>query len=149
MSTKLLKDNIGVFNNFESNELEEAIDYFNLVSLAPGEELWANGDSRRFAGFILNGKIVVKKLLNDSKQHIILGVYGAGSIVGELTLLNDMPTSLSAKALEATNLIVIEKHKFMELLEQKPNLGLSLLKQLYVCTARRLDKSYERISSIF
>jgi CRP-like cAMP-binding protein len=62
---------------------------------------------------------------------------------------SDKPNSLSAQALIPTDLIVIEDHRFMELLTRKPQVGLGLLKQLYFCTAKRLDKSYERITSMF
>lgn len=149
MNVELLKEHIGAFKDFDAVELEEAMIFFDQVALAPGAELWTYGDGKKHAGFILNGKIVVRKQLNDSKQHVILGVYGPGSIIGELSLLSERPPTLSAKALEHTDLVIIENHRFMELLERKPRLGLSLIRQLYICTAKRLDKSYDRITSMF
>ena len=149
MNVELLKEQIGAFKDFDAVELEEAMIFFDQVALAPGAELWTYGDGKKHAGFILNGKIVVRKQLNDSKQHVILGVYGPGSIIGELSLLSERPPTLSAKALEHTDLVIIENHRFMELLERKPRLGLSLIRQLYICTAKRLDKSYDRITSMF
>lgn len=149
MTTELLKDCLEGLRDIDALELEGALDFFDHVSLAAGEELWSIGDRKKYVGFILKGKIVVKKPLDDSKQHVVLGVYGAGSIVGELSLLSDAPNALSAKALEPTDLVVIEDHKFVELLTRKPQVGLSLLKQLYFCTAKRLDKSYERMTSLF
>jgi len=149
MNAELLKENIGAFKDFDAVELEDVMIFFDQVSLAPGAELWTYGDGKKHAGFILNGKIVVRKQLNDSKQHVVLGVYGAGSIIGELSLLSERPPMLSAKALEHTELLIIENHRFMELLERRPQLGLSLIKHLYMCTAKRLDKSYDRITSMF
>ena len=149
MTAQLLKESIGAFKDFDHIELEEAMSFFDQVSLAPGSELWTYGDSKKYAGFILSGKIIVKKRISDSKQHVILGVYGAGAIIGELSLLSEKPPTISAKVLEPTDLIVIENHRFMELLERKPLFGLSLIKELYKCTAERLDKSYDRITSMF
>jgi len=149
MTSDILKQSFPCFRDLPPDELSGVMHFFDFVSLTPGDELWVNDDNKSYVGFILNGKIGVKKQLKDSKREVILGVYTAGSMVGELSLLSDKPSSVSAKAFEPTDMIVLHNCNFQEMLDVEPMIGLSLLKHLFWCTSKRLDQSYERIASIF
>ncbi|MDY0267633.1 Crp/Fnr family transcriptional regulator [Trichloromonas sp.] len=137
------------FNNLENEEIERFLSCCRRVRAEAGTVLWQEGETDNFTAFILSGKLGIKKRTEFGGGQVVVGLYGPGSIAGELCLLTRNPRTVSAELIETADLLLLHSGKFEEMLCHYPQLGLALLRHMFLTTARRLSKSYERIASIF
>lgn len=149
MPAEALCRNFECFQGFEPPELDNILKFCEQVTVPAGETLWTEGYGENYAAFILDGKLGIKKETEFSGKNIVIGVYTAGSVVGELCLLTDKPRTVTAEVIEPVDMVILHSHKFEEMIEQHPLVGLRLLKHIFLSTSKRLTKSYERIASIF
>lgn len=133
------------------NEAEKAIvgQYLECSEVSAGTVLWHEGDPSSSAAFVVEGKIEVKKQTEFEDKHVIVGIYGEGSVVGELCLFTDDERPVTATALTDTWLLRISNERFEALLEEHPAEGGKLLKGVFLAVSRRLSKSFERLAAIF
>lgn len=149
MPSDRIRDRFRFFQNLSVEDVEKFLSFCERAQIEAGENLWNEGDTDNFAAFILNGRLGIKKQTEFGGKHVIVGLYSPGSVVGELCLLTNNPRSVTAEALDPTDLILLHSQKFEEMLQQFPLLGLALLRHIFIATSRRLTKSYERFVSIF
>lgn len=149
MPAEILCRTFECFRSFEPEELADILKFCERVSAPAGEILWTEGYGENYAAFILEGKLGIKKETEFSGKNVMIGIYTSGSVVGELCLLTEKPRTVSAEVIEPLDMVVLHSHRFEEMIEQHPLLGLRLLKHIFLSTSKRLTKSYERIASIF
>lgn len=145
----LTQEKFPFFKNLPPQEVARMLQFFTRHQVKAGEIIWHEGDDDNQAAFILEGKLGIKKRTEFANRHIIVGTYGAGSVVGELCLLTDNPRAVTAEAISDVELLFLSNENFEKLVEDNPALGLKLLRGLFKMTSKRLTKSYERIASIF
>lgn len=138
-----------LFHYFAQDELGDIPGYFSLRKVSAGDTVWHEGDSCDYMIFIAAGHLEVKKETEFKGRQITLGVYGPGSIAGELCMLDQKPRAVTASAIEDASLIVLTSHRFDRLLEEYPALGIKLLKGMLLSTSSRLRQSFDRLVTIF
>lgn len=133
------------------DEAEKAIvgQYLECCEVPSGTVLWYEGDDSNSAAFVVEGRIEVKKQTEFADKHVIVGIYGEGSVVGELCLFTDDKRAVTATALTDSWLLRISAERFEALLEEHPVAGGKLLKGMFLAVSRRLRKSFERLAAIF
>lgn len=149
MSAELLKNTFRCFRDFDSSEMDSIMEFCEDVTVPAEEILWTEGSEENYAAFLLEGKIGIRKQTEFGGRPVVVGIYEAGSVVGELCLLTDRPRTVSAFALETTRMVVLHNNRFEEMIQTHPLIGLRLLRHIFLCTSQRLTKSYERIASMF
>jgi CRP/FNR family transcriptional regulator, cyclic AMP receptor protein len=149
MLAELLKSKFKCFRDYEASEVDSFLAFCEHVAIPSSEVLWTEGSGDNYAAFILDGNIGIKKKTEFDGKDVVVGIYTAGSVVGELCLLTDRPRTVTALALEPTDMVVLHNHKFEEMIQNHPLIGLRLLRYIFLSTSQRLTKSYERIASIF
>jgi len=144
-----MKEEFRFFRTLSESDLFDFIHFSEEREISAGETLWCEGDHDNYAAFILSGRLNIKKKTEFEGKHVIVGVYGKGSVVGELCLLTNNVRSVTAEIMESATLLILSSKNFEKLVEKNPRLGLSLLRHIFLTTSRRLRRSYERIGSIF
>lgn len=94
------------------------------------------GDPPRAVHLVTDGLLKVVRS-SMSGHTTVLALRGAGTLVGEQSLLDDQPASAGAVALMATTLVTVPAERFMDLLDEHPDLSRALLIQL----SRRLREA--------
>jgi CRP-like cAMP-binding protein len=145
----LSKKNFQFFRNLPDQDLRQLLKYCRRHKAAAGSVLWREGDNDNRLGFILSGRIGIKKMTAFTDKHVIVGTYGPGSVFGELCLLTNEPRSVGAEVLEDVDLLFLSNEEFENLIVCHPYLGLKLLRSLFRMTSKRLNSSYSRIASLF
>jgi len=97
--------------------------------LTKGQFLFNEGDMPVFYYQICNGQVKMNNY-NEDGQETIQGLFGAGQSFGEPAVLGDFAFPANAEAIEDTQLICLEKYRFLDLLKEHPEISLSLLKIL-------------------
>lgn len=144
-----LKDDYRFFRYLDKEETAVVTEYLQCRFAPAGEVLWNEGDPSDMAAFVVDGKVEIKKQTEFSDKHVIVGIYGQGSIVGELCFLSGANRAVTATALTDTSLLMMSLEQFERLQQDHPELGVKLLKGMFLALSIRLRKAYERLASVF
>jgi CRP-like cAMP-binding protein len=90
------------------------------VNLTAGQILWQVGEPGDYLVLILQGELEV--FLPTDNGEVLLGTYGSGSAVGELTALDGLPRSASVRAKQNAKAIKIMGSTFRSLIQRTPEI---------------------------
>ena len=94
--------------------------------------------------YLIHSGQVMLSVRQDGTQQKPLVVLGPGDFFGEMALVDDSPRSATAEAIEDdTQLIVIDRARFLFMVRQQPEFALSLMHTL----CQRLRDMDRRLSS--
>lgn len=114
-----------------------------VFSFKVGHEIFATGDPSEALFVVLEGRVRIIRLAEDG-QEIGLGFIDAGSIFGEISMLDGKGRSASAVAYEKCRLGVIRRSDFFSFLDLEPENSRRLL--LILCG--RLRDTIDQVHSI-
>jgi CRP-like cAMP-binding protein len=147
--SKKMREDFGFFKSLSHDELMGFLGFCESIQMGAGSNLWEEGDTDNYAAFILSGKLGIKKKTEFEGKYMIVGVFERGTVVGELCLLTDQSRSVTSIVLEDVDVVILTSKNFEKLLSKYPMTGLKLLKHIFLLTSRRLNRSYDRMASIF
>ncbi|MFP3879443.1 MAG: Crp/Fnr family transcriptional regulator, partial [Dehalococcoidia bacterium] len=94
------------------------------------EVIFEQGSTGSEMYLIHSGKVLLSIRSNEAQQTPLV-ILGAGDFFGEMALVDDSPRSATASAVEdGTELIVMDRAKFMFMVRQQPEFALSLMHTL-------------------
>ncbi|TBH20067.1 Crp/Fnr family transcriptional regulator [Thermus thermamylovorans] len=100
-------------------------------ALGKGELLFLEGEPVQALFVVRKGLIKVYKLDPEGRKQVVLHVEGPGRVLAEVALFLERPTyPASAEALEASEVLVIPKERFFQLVEARPPLARALIRYL-------------------
>jgi len=123
--------------------------YLDCRKLEKDETLWVEGGECGYMVFIISGNLEIKKNTEFAGKQMIVGIYGRGSIAGELCLLDGSPRVVTAVACDDVELLILKRRDFDRFLAEHPESGVRLLKGMLMTVSTRLKKSFERLAAIF
>lgn len=115
--------------------------------LVRGDVLFEVGDSPDFIYLVVSGRIAIA-LDNKPFDHreSVVALMEDGDLFGDLSLLDDLPRSASARALEASKLLQLPNDKVRGILQSNPELMWNVVRVL----ARRIRVMDEALAdSVF
>ena len=136
------------FRFLEREEIEELCPYLELREWPTGAEIMLEGSVEDYMGFIVEGKLAVKKKTGFWEKQIVIAILEKGSMVGEGALIDSGPRSSSVTAMEPCKLLTLSAQKMNELTISNPQLAIKLLKRMLHIISVRLGKAVERISEL-
>ncbi len=92
---------------------------------------------------ILNGRIKISRISDDGRE-VILSILSDGDFFGEMAILDGQTRSANAVTLEDSELMLIRRENFLQMLHKYPQVSINLIKEL----AHRLRKSDSQIKSL-
>jgi len=92
---------------------------------------------------ILNGRVKISRITDDGRE-VILAILSEGDFFGEMALLDGQTRSANVTAIEDSELMVLRREDFLQMLRDYPQIAINLLKEL----AQRIRKSDEHIKSL-
>jgi CRP/FNR family cyclic AMP-dependent transcriptional regulator len=96
----------------------------NIVRLAPGEALFTEGDSGACMYIVRSGAVRVSTGTMELEQ------LGPGSILGEMALIEETPRSATVTAVSDCEIAVIDRRRFLFLVQQTPSFALNVMRVL-------------------
>jgi CRP-like cAMP-binding protein len=116
------------------------------VQLARGDKLFARGDVADAAYAIISGEVEVT-IEGPDGRSVFIARLGAGTVVGEMGVLDGVPRSADAHATRKTELWRVEGKLVHDALIEEPESALALL-GLFARRIRDTDSLVERNSSM-
>ena len=123
-----------------AEEMERFSQYLYLAKAHPDEKIFNEGAIEPYMCFVAEGMVRVTK--GDSKRNIkTICDIGPGRTVGEMSIIDGLPRSASAVAIQETLVLVLTKDNFEHLIQDNPRLGVALYKRLAQMISHRLRVS--------
>jgi CRP-like cAMP-binding protein len=126
-----------------------APDCFRHLQLAPGEELWQEGDPANSVAMVISGKLSLKKRLNESNSQLVLGVCGTESIIGEAGLLEGRIREETAVALKPSLVAIISREDFQRLSSGHADVAQNFMLEMLGSVQDRLGGAVSRLATLF
>jgi CRP/FNR family transcriptional regulator len=104
-----------------------------------GAKILQQGETGVGLFVITSGRVRVAQQGPSGEEHD-LGVFERGAVLGEMSLLDDLPRTASAVAMEPTRALVIPVWDFRAALRESPEIAIKLLAVL----SRRLRAAEQR-----
>jgi CRP/FNR family transcriptional regulator, cyclic AMP receptor protein len=92
---------------------------------------------------IINGKVKVSRVSDDGKE-VILTILSDSDFFGEMALLDGLTRSANVTAMEDTEMFLIQRNDFLNLLEEHPEVTIALVQEL----TQRLRSADMKIKSL-
>ena len=125
-------------------ELFAALDSLGVVRrYQRGEYLCLEGDESSHLFAIQSGIMRVERTTQQGRE-VLLALYGAGDIFGELGVLDGVPRSAAARVIDTVEARVIRANELNELLLNRPDVLLSLTRSI---TARLRELTDQLVQS--
>ena len=109
-------------------ELRSAIaERATITTLPAGEWLFHQGEVGDVMYVVLSGRVEVVLEQPDGE---VVRVLGRGGVVGELAILTEAPRSAGVRARRDTELLALDRARFVELLTEEARFAMSLTREL-------------------
>jgi CRP/FNR family cyclic AMP-dependent transcriptional regulator len=115
-----------LFSLLDETEAQTLASHLDELSYLAGQIVFKLGDAGGVMYVVESGKIeLFVQDAGDERVH--LGYVGEGELFGELSLLDNEPRSASAKAVENTRLIAIDREDLLILVQAHPPAALDMM----------------------
>ena len=138
-----------MFDMLDDEDIEKISPFFEVIVYPADRVIFKEGDLGDFIGFVLSGKLEVKKLTEFKGNQLIIALLSKGAMVGELSMFDEHKRSATVEAVEETTLMILRNEAMESLIKQHPYTGIKILKALIRILALRLRKATERLTTIF
>jgi len=142
MDINLLKK-VPIFSNLDDDELMKIRKLCVTQHYEKDRLILVEEDIGKTLFLIQKGRFKVSRMSDDGRE-VILAIQGPGGFFGELSLIDGKTRSASVTAIEDSEALLLHRGEFLALLEDYPQIAVSLLKEL----AGRIRKSDTQIKSL-
>ena len=133
---------VDLFANLNKKELQVLSRGCQERQFSAGATILSQGDSGVGLYVIKSGKVRILHTSSPDRAEEEIATAGAGDVIGEMSLLDDLPRSASVVAVDDVTALVLPIWEFRTTLQSHPDIGLKLLSVL----SRRLRKAEDRRS---
>jgi len=144
-----IKDELIIFHHLNDEDLEQILPFFELLNCPAGTAIFNEGDEGGYACFIATGRFEVKKQTEFKGKQVIVALLGKGSIVGEMSLVDQQSRSATVVAREDSQIVILRREAVESILQEYPYIGIKILKGLNRVLSIRLRQTVDRLVGIF
>lgn len=131
---------VDLFNDFTKKELQTLAQSCQERKYGAGTTLFSQGDTGVGLYVLTSGKVRITQANNPDRAEEELNTLGPGDVMGEMALLDDLPRSATATAIDDVTALLLPIWEFRTTVQSHPDIGLKLLGVL----SRRLRKAEQR-----
>ena len=128
---------VELFAGLEKKDLQLIAGACKERKYSAGSRLIKQGDTGVGLYVITSGTVHITKETNPDKAETDLGTVGPGNVLGEMSLLDDLPRSANVTAVTDVTALLLPVWEFRTTLRNQPDISLKLLATL----SRRLRKA--------
>ncbi|MAG36376.1 MAG: cyclic nucleotide-binding protein [Dehalococcoidia bacterium] len=139
-AAKVLSE-LRLFSGLSSTHRDELVRKARRHHFDAGDVIMAEGTPGTTLAIVLGGEVQVSVLSADG-QEMILALFGAGDVFGEMELLDEAPRSATVAALGPAEVLIFQRKDFLQLLYDRPEVSVALL-QLLTSRLRATDHLVE------
>lgn len=144
-----MKDNysrikqVPIFSDLDEDALRLVSSKSRTLKFRKNTILMNEGETGESLYLINSGKVKIF-ISDENGDEMTLFIEGPGSYIGEISLLDNAPRTASAMTLEPTDVILISKQAFFELISENPEIAFSIINGL----TKKMRRATENIRSL-
>jgi CRP/FNR family transcriptional regulator len=135
---------VDLFSGLRKKDLRDLATQCREGKFSPGSVMLSQGEQGLGLFIITKGTARITRKNSPEGAEEVLGTAGAGEVIGEMALLDDLPRSATVTALDEVTVLSLPVWEFRRFLRRSlrndPDVGLALLAVL----SRRLRKAEHR-----
>lgn len=132
--------NVILFSTLKEDQVEAISRILYVNSYYKNQLIFQENDAGNALFIVLKGRVKIC-LYDEEGREYVLDVVGKDGFFGELALIDELPRSANAVAMESSELLVVKRQDFMKVLLDNPTITIEILKVL----SQRLRVADERI----
>lgn len=136
------------FRFLSGDELAVLCPFLKLRRCPVDSVLMQEGEAGTFMGFLLEGKLAVRKETLFAGKHILLAILDPGTMVGEISVVAHALRNASVVVTEESTLLELTRDDFDLLVKHHPVIGVKFLRQIVNVVSLRLRKADDRLASL-
>src|ERR1700737_4087858 len=118
-----------IFASLSDDDIRELMSVAKRRTFRAGEVIFHRDDPGQVLYVIKEGKVKIC-LISPDGQEISLVVFGKGEYFGDLALLDGLPRSADAIALEKVECYTLQRSDFQKAIMKNPKIAISVLEAL-------------------
>ncbi|MCM2268065.1 MAG: cyclic nucleotide-binding domain-containing protein [Elusimicrobiales bacterium] len=135
---------ISLFDGIKKRHLIHVLENLQERTYLKGETIFTQGDIGRALFIVFSGKIALARVDKTTQKSEVIAEVNQGEFFGEMALLEEMPRTATAYALEDTKIFMLFKIKLESLLFARPAIGVNIAAQLAKIMSARLRAMIEK-----
>src|ERR1700737_4009633 len=120
---------VHLFAGLSDDDIHELTNVARKRAFRAGEVIFHRDDPGQVLYIIKEGKVKIA-LISPDGQEISLVVFGKGEYFGDLALLDGLPRSADAIALEKVECYTLQRSDFQKAIMKNPKIAISVLEAL-------------------
>jgi CRP-like cAMP-binding protein len=121
-------ERVPLFARLSRRQLGKLLVKFFEKEYGLGETIFNEGEPGKALFVVLAGSVSICRALNEGEE--VLAKLSAGGYFGELALIDDQPRFASARATEASRLLILYRSDFEDLMEGQRALAIQVMGNL-------------------
>ncbi len=143
MESPKFLSSVPIFSELPDEALEKIEKTGSRKSFQKNDVILMEEESGTALFVIVTGKVKVARSSNDGRE-VILTILTDSDFFGEMAILDGLTRSASVVAIEETELFMLQRNDFMNLLHEHPEISIVLLQEL----TRRLRAADMKIKAL-
>lgn len=134
---------VPIFSELSENTLEQISKLGMRKSFTKDSVVLFEHETGSALFVIIQGKLKVSRVSDDGKE-VILTILSESDFFGEMAILDGLARSANVTAMEDSELFIIQRSEFLDLLQNHPEIAIALLQEL----TQRLRSADMKIKSL-
>ncbi len=123
--------NVPIFSELNDDTLIKLSQLGTLKSFKKDSIILSEQDAGSALFVMVTGKVKVARVSNDDKnKEVILTLLNPSDFFGEMALLDGLARSATVTSLEDSQVFIIQRNDFLDLIQQHPEVSIALLQEL-------------------
>jgi CRP/FNR family cyclic AMP-dependent transcriptional regulator len=133
-----------LFINLSDEQLESVLKFCHRQNYKRDNMIVIEEEAGTNLYLILEGKVKISRISDDGRE-VILSILTEGDFFGEMSVIDGSTRSANVTSNDTSELIVIKRDNFLNLLREIPQISINLLEEL-VARLRRSDQQIKALS---
>lgn len=146
-NTLLLLNDIPIFNRLRIDELKVVSKHMQPFSFEAGQVVFKEGEHANAVCFVIKGQLDVFKEKQPGKP-LKIATLRSGQSIGEMAIIDGLTRSATVKAVTGTQVMVLKRSDFSQLLESHPKIGQTILMGIARLLSLNLRKTSDEVTSL-
>lgn len=121
----------------------------DVKSFKTGEAIIRASDSTQDLYILISGTCNVEVDVTEQVKHFVVERLNPGDIFGEMSFFDEEPRSATVVCKESCEAVVINIQNFRKLIEDEPDIGITIMKNMVVIFVKKIRETHGRLKNLY
>ncbi len=118
-----------LFNHLDDEEMDALLPHVQVRSYKPNQTIFLKNDPGISVMGVISGRVKISNFSGEGKE-VVLNIIDPGTFFGEIALLDGKDRTANATAMDASDILVLQRRDFLPFLETHPHWAIKLIEVL-------------------